>query len=86
MKICVDTQELDPKQLAMVFWDFDCGQQAEFFEALMVKAGSHKLLLQSLACRDSCKKRSTEALDGMQYWGVGAFQTFEPINWRVRDR
>ena len=84
MKLYVDTQELNPKQLAVTFWNLDSEQQAEFFEALLVEAGSHKLLLQSLACSDSCKERSNEALDGMQYWGVVAFQTFEPKDWGVR--
>jgi len=62
-----------PKTLAHKFWCMDNNEQAEFFEALQNEAGDHVLMMQGLAIRDACKKRSPEALDGFQTMFASAF-------------
>lgn len=73
MKTTVNVK-LSPEQLAEEFWNMDSEEQARFYKKLMNEAGSHFLILQSIAIRESCERIGKDALDGFQYMGSSAFE------------
>jgi len=67
--------QLTPKELAQEVWNLGSDEHAEMLEEIFkLSDGSHRLMLQGLAVRDDCEKRSHAALEAFQYLFASAFK------------